>query len=259
MLDRLERKFGRYAIPNLTAFLVGGQALAFLLILAQPGAYRLMVMHAGRVMQGEVWRVVTFLIVPETMSPIFIIFALYLLWLYGRSLEAYWGAFKFNVFILVGWVASIGAAFLVPSMPVTNAVFLSSILFAFAYLNPDFELLLFFILPVKIKWIALIGAAFLLYSAYAGGWSVGVMVLAGVLNFILFFGRDIWVRLRGGVRRTAKRQQAKVEARTPNHTCEVCGITDLEDPTMQFRYCSKCHGSHAYCMDHLRDHEHVRG
>lgn len=256
MLDRLERRFGRYAIPNVTLYLVGGQALAFLLCMVQPAMYAKLVMHAGLVMRGEVWRVVTFLIVPETMSPIFIIFALYLLYLYGRALEDYWGTFKYNVFLLIGWLGAIGAAFLVPGSPVTNGIFLASILFAFAYLNPDFELLLFFILPVKIKWIALLGAAGLVYGAYQGGWPVAVMVIAGVLNFILFFWRDMVLRLRGHTRRAKRVQQAKIDARKPTHVCAVCGLTDLEDKQMQFRYCSKCTGGKAYCKDHLRDHEH---
>ncbi|MCA9608574.1 MAG: hypothetical protein KC619_23385, partial [Myxococcales bacterium] len=73
-----------------------------------------------------------------------------------------------------------------------------------------------------------------------------------------FFGHDIWLRIRGVGRRQVKRQQAKIEAGKATHTCAVCGLTDLEDPKMQFRYCSKCSGKRGYCMDHLKDHEHVR-
>lgn len=256
MLEKLERKLGRYAIANLPVFLVGGQAAAFLLSYAKPEFAARLTLIPNRVMEGEVWRLATWVFTPQTDSIIFIIFELWLLLIFGRALEAYWGAFRFNVFFLIGFVLSIGSAFLVPSMPATNVYLMASIFLAFCYLNPDFELLLFFILPVKIKWFGYITWVGFAYMLVTGGWIDRAMVAAGTLNFFVFFGKDIWLRIRGAGRRQIKAQQAVVEAYTPTHKCAECGLTDLDDPLMQFRYCSKCTGQHGYCKDHLKMHEH---
>jgi len=258
MLSKLERKLGRYALPNLTLLLVGGQAAAFLLSRVRPEFGAQLVLIPSRVLAGEVWRLVTWVFLPQTNSIWFIIFELWLLFIFGRALEGYWGAFRYNVFLLIGVVLSIGSAFLVPWAPATNAYLMASIFLAFAYLNPDFELLLFFILPVKIKWLAYLTWAGFALSLVLGTWMTRAMVAAGIANFFVFFGHDIWLRVRGVGRRQVKRQEAKIASQTANHRCEVCGLTDLEDPEMQFRYCSKCTGKHAYCKDHLRDHEHKR-
>ena len=258
MLDKLERRLGRFALPHLPLLLVAGQAAAFVLARAKPEFIAKLVLVRNLVLQGEVWRLVSWVFIPQTDSVLWIIFELWLLFMFGRGLETFWGAFKLNVFLLIGVVLTIGAAFLVPSAPASNAFLMTSIFLAFAYLNPDFELLLFFILPVKIKWLAYLTWAVFTYFFVAGSWSTRAMIAAGTLNFFLFFGGDMWLRIRGAGRRQVKRQQAKIEAGKATHTCAVCGLTDLEDPKMQFRYCSKCAGKRGYCMDHLKDHEHVR-
>lgn len=258
MLSKLEKRFGRYALPNLPLFLVGGQAAAFLLSYARPEFTNELLLIPNRVMAGEVWRLVTWIFIPQTDSLLFVIFELWLLLIFGRALEAHWGTFRFNVFLSIGIVLSIGSAFLVPSMPATNAFLMTSIFLAFCYLNPDFELLLFFILPVKVKWLGYITWLGFAYMFAVGGWMTRAMIAAGVLNFFLFFASDMWLRLRGLGRRQVKKQRAAITASTPSHTCEVCGLTDLDDPQMQFRYCSKCEGKRGYCKAHLRDHEHKR-
>ncbi len=257
MLQKLERKLGRFAIPNLITLLVGGQAAAFVLIMAKPEMAGALALVPSRVLQGEVWRLVSFLFMPASYSIFFIIFALWLLYLYGRALDDLWGAFRFNLFIFVGWIASVGAAFAVPGTVATNIYLLASITFAFAYLYPDFELLLFFILPVKIKWIALLTAVYFLYAFVMGGTADRLLIAAGLLNFFLFFTPDMIRRARGQTRRNRVEKERERVQTAVNHECTVCGKTDKSDPDMQFRYCSKCSGRRAYCMDHLRDHEHV--
>lgn len=259
MLDKLERRLGRFALPHLTMLLVAGQAGAFVLGKAKPEFLQQLLLIPERVLQGEVWRLVTWLFLPGTDSILFIIFELWLLFMFGRALESYWGNFKFNVFLLIGFALSVAASFAVPWAPVSNTYLMASIFLAFAYLNPDFELLLFFILPVKIKWFAyLTWIGFAIVMAI-GSWQDRAMVAAGVVNFFFFFGSDMWMRVRGAGRRTVKRQEAKIASSKATHQCQVCGLTDLEDPKMQFRYCSKCDGKRGYCADHLKDHEHVRG
>ncbi|MBX3276036.1 MAG: rhomboid family intramembrane serine protease [Sandaracinaceae bacterium] len=259
MLDKLERRLGRYALPHLTLLLVAGQAGAFVLGKAKPEFLGKLVLVTDRVLAGEVWRLVTWVFLPRTDSIFFIIFELWLLFIFGRALEASWGNFRFNVFFLIGFLLTTAVSFAVPWAPISNAFLMASIFLAFAYLNPDFELLLFFILPVKIKWFAyLTWAAFAVFLVI-GSWQDRAVIGAGVVNFFLFFGPDMWLRVRGAGRRTVKRQEARVAASKATHRCEVCGVTDLDDPKMQFRYCTTCAGKRGYCTAHIKEHEHVRG
>lgn len=268
MLDKLERKLGRFAIPNLVVFLVAGQVGSWILGQTPNGGAFLDAISLSwpKVMQGEVWRLVSFMFVrPEPgfffgLGNFFLIFYFILIFIYGRALEEHWGTFRFNLYMLVGWAATVAASLLAGFG--TNVFLMESLLLAFAYVYPNYELRLFFILPVKIKWIALLAAAQMIYMGYqfvsVGLWPASLLVVAAFVNFFLFFGGDILLKLRGRQRRTARRKAAQKAAATANHECAVCGKTDLDDPEMQFRYCSKCDGKRGYCMDHLRDHEHVR-
>ncbi len=258
MLRKLERKLGRFAIPNLITYLVAGQAGAFVLGMARPEFIARLALVPDKVLQGEVWRLVSFLFIPPPTSfRIFIIFALLLLFMYGRALEEYWGEFRFNLYLFVGWIASIAAAFAVPGSAATNVYLMSSLFLAFAHLNPNFELRLFFFIPVRIKWLAWLTWGIYVVMMVIGGWQARALIGAGVLNFFLFFGNDIRLRVRGVERKRARRREDERAQQTATHTCAVCGLTDLEDPNMQFRYCSKCGGKRGYCTDHIRDHEHV--
>lgn len=259
MLRKLERKLGRYAIPNLITFLVAGQAGAFVLARAKPQLIDNLTLVPELVLRGQVWRIVSFLFIPPATNALFIIFALLLLYLYGRALEEYWGEFRFNLYVFVGWIATVGAAFAVPGAVATNFYLMTSLFFAFAYLNPDFEIRLFFLIPVRVKWLAWLAWAYFLVMMVIGSWVDRVLIAAGVANFFLFFGRDIGLRLRSSGRRRARQREQERTATAAMHTCAVCGITDIEDPKMQFRYCSQCDGKRGYCMDHIRDHEHVKG
>jgi membrane associated rhomboid family serine protease len=258
MLDKLERKLGRYAIPNLVTFLVGGQAVSFVLSQTRPDFAEKLALVPAKVLEGEAWRLVSFLFIHPTDSLLFIIFALMLLYMYGQALEAQWGAFRFNVYVFVGWIASVGAAFVDLHGAATNVYLMASLLLAFAYLFPDYELRLFFVFPVKMKWIGLFTGLGLAYGMIVGDLQSRALIAAALSSFVLFFGRDVWLRVRGRARtRTRRAEEARV-AGTPHHRCAVCGDTDLSAPSKQFRYCSQCGGKRAYCMDHLRNHEHVR-
>lgn len=264
MLRRLERRFGKYAISNLTLFLVVGQLAAYVLSLTKPAFAAKLVLVPTLVLGGEVWRLVSFMFMPPAsglfgMVGVFI--TLYVTFLFGRSLESHWGDFRFNLFVGCLWALTTLGGFVTPYVVTSNVGLYSSFLVAFAYLSPDFEIRLMFILPIKVKWlgwltwfgwIAMFGAG-LAYGHLE--WTLGIA--AAIATFLLFFGNDIYLRLRGVSRRAAKVQRDRVEASTANHRCTTCGVTDLDDPQMSFRYCSKCSGRHAYCKDHLKDHEHV--
>jgi hypothetical protein len=209
------------------------------------------------VLGGEVWRLATFLCEPPLSNPLFAFFFWYLFYLMGTALENTWGAFRYNVFLLVGWAATAAVAFVQPDAAAHAGFLQGSVFLAFAYLYPDFELLLFFILPVKVKWLALLQWMFYAYTVLSGDWSARLLVLAAVCNFGLFFWHDIFLRIKAGRRRMTQQAQQIHAANTPRHKCVVCGVTNLSDPKMSFRYCSKCSGAPCYCAKHIFAHEHV--
>jgi len=257
-LDRLERRFGRFAIPNLTFYLVGGQGLALLFSLGLPELASNMALIPSAVMDGQWWRLLSFLFTPPFGNPIFAIFALYLLWFMGNALEAQWGAFRYTLYVLLGMLTAIAAAFLFPFGVATNVYITGSIFLAFAWLYPEFQLLLFFILPVKIKWLAWLTWAGYAWGLITGDWMTRALIVASIGNFLAFFGGELYVSARYGHRKMKKQATAAVARDKPRHLCAVCGVTDLSDKTMEFRYCTKCDPPVQYCMTHLGDHQHRR-
>jgi len=263
LIDQLERRLGRFAIPNLSLYLVIGQV--FVLLSAMLGLLDLsyFVLVPERALQGEWWRVVTFVFMPPPpgmFGYIFTAFAWYIFYLMGGALEGFWGAFRYNLFLFMGFALTVAAAFITPLAPTTNLFIATSVFLAFAWLNPDFELAIFFILPVKIKWLALLTWLMNGYYLFVGGWPLKLQILASVSNFLIFFARDIVQTMRH--RKKAMTQQAKRIAiandeRVARHRCVTCGKTNLTDPQMDFRYCSKCAGDQCYCADHIFAHEHV--
>ncbi len=257
LLDKLERRLGRFAVPHLTLAIVALQAPVYVLNLVQQRPLEPILLIPARVLAGEAWRLFTFVAVPPQMHPLFAFFYFYLFYLMGTTLEARWGHFRYNVFLLIGYVATVAVAFLTPEVPAGNTFIQMSVWLAFAYLYPDFELLLFFLLPVKIKYLAMLTWALYGWMAVTGPWHTRLAIAASVLNFFLFFGRDIWLRMRSSARRMHARREELVRRHQPRHQCRVCGKTDQSHPQMIFRYCSKCAGNPCYCEEHIYDHEHI--
>jgi hypothetical protein len=261
ILDKLERRLGRFAIPRLSLYLVAGQVVVFLLESfgrLNPAVLWLVPVVA---LQGQYWRLVSFVFVPPPAGWILIGFAWWMFYLMGSALEEYWGAFRFNVFLLAGFAFTVALSLLRPADIVDNAFLAGSVFLAFAYLNPEFELAIFFILPVKIRWLALLAWAGYFVSFLMGGWSVRLEVVASVGNFFLFFGRDLWLRAgqhRRQMEVSAKRFSQGPEAEQPRHRCRTCGKTSLTHPREDFRYCSKCSDESCYCSEHIFNHDHVK-
>jgi hypothetical protein len=205
---------------------------------------------------------VTFLFIPPNANFILIAFAWWMFFLMGNALEAYWGAFRYNLFLLLGYVLSVGLAFIVPDSVVTNEFLAGSVFLAFAYLNPEFEIMLFFILPLKIRWLALFAWAVYAASFVMNSWPARLQIIAAVANFFIFFGRDLWHNAGVVTRRRRVAGEGRAaraaEGNEPRHRCRICGKTDQTDPQLDFRYCSKCAGAQCYCPDHIFNHEHVR-
>lgn len=261
-LDRLERVLGRFAVPRLGLCLVAAQAgvfLATLIGLVRPDAldYAPALVLQG----GEWWRLVTYLLVVPipsgTLGLVFTAFGWYLFFLMSEALEEHWGAFRFNVYLGLSWILTLVLSLATPFHEVSNLYLIGSVFLAFAFLNPDFELLLFFILPVRIKWLAAVAWALNLVQFVRGGLADRLQILATVVTFLVFFGPAMLRSLRGGRRAAARRAERVEQAARPRHVCHVCGRNDRSHPQFDFRYCSKCDGDQCYCPEHLHTHAHV--
>jgi hypothetical protein len=257
LFERLDRWVRPIAIPNLTMAIIVGQVLMFLACAATPGLIERAALVWDRVLEGEVWRLITFMIVPPTMSPIFLLFALYLFHLMGTSLEQTWGNVRYNLYFYVGFVLTLAAAAISHSQPVVGAFVQGSVFLAFATYYPRFELRLFFVLPVQIRWLAYLQALGYAVAFLGGPLSVKLMVLASIGNYLLFFGPMLFERIRSYRRKAAWSSRQFSTGNAPRHTCASCGVNSNSHPEMDFRYCSKCNGDLAYCEEHLRNHEHI--
>lgn len=254
---QIERKLARFAISNLTLYLVGGQAAMLLMGFVMPAFLGSTFLIPQAVMDGQWWRLLTFVFTPPCGNPILAIFVLYFLYFMGNSLEAHWGTFRYNLYVLIGLLVTIVAAFLFPFSVATNRYITGSIFLAFAYLFPEMQILIFFVLPVRVKWVALVTWLLYAYAFIVGDWAERLLILAAITNFLVFFGRDLYAKARYGHRRISRHAGTIASRNKPLHVCAVCGITDKTNPTMDFRYCSKCEPPLAYCTDHLRTHRHV--
>lgn len=191
---KLEYKYGRKAIENLMYYIVGGMAVVFVMdiILSNTGRvsslYELLMFDRDLIFSGQVWRIISFIFLPPDSSMLFIVFALYFYYMIGTSLENAWSSFKFNVYYFMGVICTIIFGFVTGYT--TNIYLNMSLFFAFAMLFPDYKVLLFFVLPVKIKYLAYIDAAFFIIELIIAPWAYKIALLVAIGNFLLFFMED---------------------------------------------------------------------
>ena len=256
-IDTLERYLGRFAIHKLTLVLVATQSLTFFLAMAKPVFVNDLFLVPSLVLQGEIWRIITFMIVPPTSNPIFAFFALYIFYFMGTALEENWGIARYNIYIFIAYIATIVATFLGPVLIASNLYIETSVFLAFAFLYPDFEFLLFFVLPVKVKYLAWLTWFFYGMELLGGGSSERMLIVASLCNFFLFLGPEILNRMKNKQRQKEyETKQNEIQVRAL-HTCAVCSITEKSDANMQFRVCSKCSQGEEYCTAHIGNHEHI--
>lgn len=195
-LYKLERNYGRICIPNLMMVVIAGQAMVYFADLLAPvvSLSNLLALYWPAVMQGQVWRLITFIFIPQAGSPLMLLITLYFYYLIGHTLETTWGDFKFNVYYLFGMIGAIIAAALTGYG--TGYYLNLTLFFAFAVLYPDFQVLLFFIIPIKMKWLALLSAAMCVVNLVTGTWITRASIVFSLLNFLLFFGGDFFKTVR---------------------------------------------------------------
>jgi len=250
LLDRLEKSLGRFAIPGLIRYVVGLNALVFLLLAIEPGYASALQLDRAAILHGEVWRLATWIFLPETTSVFWIIFYLIFTWWIGDMLETNWGAFRLNAYYLLGMALCIASA-LIFGESGGNYFLNLSLFLAVATLAPNFEILLFLILPVKMKWIAMISLLLPAGVLLFGPLPQKMMVVMCLGNYLLFFGPN-FLRNRIEARQTATRR-AKFQAASGGsdhtlHRCEACGATEATHPEAEFRVTAD---GREFCMAHL--------
>ena len=293
-IGRFCARHPRFGIPNLMLYIIIGQVVVFFLDLFTRGWFSGMLGFWGpAILRGQVWRLVSFVFVPNDSNPFFLFLSCYFYYWIGQMLEREWGSAQFTLFyfsgVLLSAVLALVLGLLQPELltwiesgyaqlgiypSLSLAYYLNlSIFLVIATLYGEMQVLLFFVIPIKVKWMALIDVGLILVDvvqyAQQGVWIFALTPLASFINYFIFTW-PFWSLKLGIVRRKADPQvinfkkaqkQAQKKAQETGgylHKCAVCGLTDLDDPDMEFRYCSKCDGYFCYCANHINNHIHIK-
>jgi len=252
-IDFLEKRFERFAIPHLLRYVALLNGLAFVLSKLKPGFLNMLQLDASAVLHGEVWRLVSHIFVPSIggLLPDWIGAGLYLLllvWL-GDGLEEAMGSFRTTLYYFVGLAGTAAAAFMADE-GVGGAFLTNSLFFAYAMFFPNRQILVFFVIPARMKWLAWIDVVLLAVLLLTSGWGVRAGVVASFANFILFFGPSLLSarkRQREQRERFAKFTATFSEVETL-HRCATCGRTEVGAPELEFRV---GRNGEEYCLEHL--------
>ena len=283
-ITKLERKYGRFAIPNLTMILIAGFILGYLIEIFSPDALLAVCLDPDKVMHGQIYRLITWVVMPPGGISIFVVIMLMFYYHVGKTLENYWGDFRYSLYIISGIIfTDIGIMLTHIITKLSGANDLTSLMaeygyygastyylclslfLAYAFMFPDLQVLYMMIIPIKVRWLGYLDIAYLIVQVIQFGliryYTGMVTVIMSVLNFIIFY-----FLLKGKTRvspaqRRRKRRYRKEVRQTQimtRHKCAICGQTEEDDPTLEFRYCSRCKGNYEYCQNHLFTHEHKK-
>jgi hypothetical protein len=290
-LNKLERKLGKYAIPNLSLYLILGYVLGYVLEFMSYAVgvdlLNYLTLNPYLILHGQIWRIVTWIIIPPSGFNIF--FTVIMLFFYysiGTSLERTWGTFYYNLYIFMGMIFTFLGSIIImlvlmlqgntgEGLEIICEYFIApsfstyyvnmSIFLAYAATFPDMQVLLMFIIPIKVKWMGIAYAVILLYEIFVGQFMVKIVIGASLLNFVVFFlmTRSTLI-MRMSPKQVKRRHAYKKEVKKARpmsiakHKCAVCGRNSEDNPEAEFRFCSKCNGNYEYCQEHLFTHTHVK-
>lgn len=274
-----------FGIPNITLVLIFGYAIGYILQLTQTPILQYLTLDPYQIFHGQVWRLVTWLLVPPSSFDFFTLLMLYFYYRIGTLLERLWGTVKYTRYILGGIILTVVASFLMLAYLAfakgyagANLEYQSALnsLYGFStyYINisifvgyaatfPDMRVLAFFLVPIKVKVLGIIDVLLLVWM-FASTPLLGVRFAIGaaLLNIGIFLLTSKvaidpkQIKRRHEFNKEVK-EATKMQAKH-RHKCAICGRTDETNPELEFRYCSKCNGNFEYCQDHLFTHEHVK-
>lgn len=278
IISKIERKFGKYSIRNLTLYLIIGYAIGYLLYMFRPEILLMLTLDPAMVMKGQVWRLVTWIITPPTWGvDIFTIIMLFFYYSIGSLLERTIGTFLYNLymfssmlFTMVGMMLAhifctyiihydyaLSGGYLVYA---STYYILLSIFLAIAVCYPDMSVLYAMIIPIKMKYLSIIYILIIVYYFINESFMGRVNIVMSLVSFVIFYLSTKNIRRFSPKqmkrRRNYNKQVNAARQQNVSHRCVICGRTDKDYPDLQFRYCSKCTGNKEYCQDHLFTHTH---
>ena len=280
-ITKLERKIGKYAIPNLIVYLLVGYVIGYVLYLV-PSLRQMLyyfTLEPAYVVNGQIWRLFTWILVPpSTTNILFYVIMVIFYFQLGTVLEQVWGSFKFNLYIFGGIIITdivvMLGFFVLAMLGNPEAAFMGQyvstyfinlgIFLAYSMTFPENRVLIYFIIPVKMKWLGIVYGALVTVEFILSGWGGKIVILASLLNFLIYMfvvgigpGRS-QVKRKAQFKQSANEGFKRVSPGGITHKCCICGRTNLTDPNLEFRYCSRCMGNYEYCSEHLFTHQHVR-
>ena len=281
-IEKLERKYRRFGVSNLTLYIVIAYVLGFLLQEFLPTVMGYLTLDIPMVFRGQIWRLVTWVLFPPSYSNVFF-FALAIVFFYypiGTMLERTWGSFRYTLYVFMGFFLTLVGAFIlyfvmgpvavyIPWRIFTTYYITLSIILAYSLSYPEARVMLWFVIPIKMKWMAYVYLAIMAYEVFhyisRGGWFMTIPIICSLVNFAIFYFsfKDFTryspsqVKRRQEFKRAMQPQsQVKPAGEGPRHKCAICGRTEKDDPNLEFRFCSRCKGNYEYCQDHLFTHQH---
>ncbi len=291
-LNKMERKFGKYAISNLSLYLILGYVLGYVIQLINPVIMDFFTLNPYLILHGQIWRLVTWIIIPPSSNPdLLTIIMLFFYYSIGTNLERTWGTFYYNVYLFMGMIFTILGSFLIMGISYVPLFGLSqtmdfygttqyfiyvarnfstyfvnmSIFLGFAATFPEVQVLLMFIIPIEVKWMGIAYVILLLVQFLQNGIIGKIVIGASLLNVVIFFLMTRSnLRMRMSPRQVKRRHDYNREVKrakpmsVAKHKCAVCGKNSEDNPDTEFRFCSKCNGNYEYCQDHLFTHTHVK-
>ncbi len=268
-------------IPNLMLYIVLGTALVYLMsaIAGNYVLYYWLYFDRSLILQGQIWRLITYPLTYNASNILLTAIALFCYYSLGRAMENVWGTLKFNLFYLTG-VVMMDVYCLIFGGTASVTYLNLSLFLSYATLYPDAHFLLFFIIPIKAWIFALIDLVIVVIDLFINPFPYNLFSVISLANYFLFFGKDVlnviplsWrTNAQRLFRKKPKQGQAKVihfdagsyqashsSTKAPyTHRCTVCGRTDISNPELEFRYCSRCKGYYCYCEDHINNHSHIQ-
>ena len=281
-MSNFEKRFGKYAISNLSLILILCYVVGYVIQMVNGNFLLYLTLDSYAVLHGQIWRIFTWVIVPPSSLDPFTIIMLLFYYNIGTSLERTWGTYRYNVYLFSGMLFTVLGSFvwlgiqfflsgggegLAATSLIVSALFSTyyinmSIFLAFAATFPDVQVLLMFIIPVKVKWLGILDGLVLTYDfLFRGGLVTRIVILSSLLNFVIFFFTSrshIHMSPKQMKRRAEFKQDIRRNSRVTKHKCAICGQTEDDDPNLEFRFCSKCNGNYEYCQEHLFTHTHVK-
>ncbi len=255
ILNSLEKRIGHLALPHILRLIAGFQALTWGLSRFSRGLIDWLEYDTKAILGGEVWRLISWVLLPIDESVIFVLFALFFMFFISDSLERAWGSFRVNVYVFFS-IASLALIGLVPFFtgagPVYGDIFYSVAFLAFATLFPNQVINLLAVIPIKAKWLGLANGALLIAMILGSNapFLLAIVVIAGMLPYLVVFVPEMVKNAKQNSENTVRRHkfvQAAGGEAEPFHQCEKCGANDETHPERDFRVtvdgkeiCSEC-------------------